>query len=648
MRNSPLDICIVGAGPRGLAVAERVRANAGLSGAPPVTLHIVDPCAGEGGKVWRMSQPRDLLMNTVASQVTMFTDASVELDGPVCPGPSLYDWARGLSADDGPPWLLEEAAGLHPDHYPTRAAYGRYLAWFFDDLARLPGDHLKVVVHQRTAVALHDDPDGAQTVVLDDGARLAGLSAVVLAQGHIDMPLSGDGAALSSYARTHGLGYVPPGNPADADLSFVQAGERVAIRGLGLNFFDHMTLLTSGRGGRFEHVAGRLVYQPGGQEPVIYAGSRRGIPHHARGRNQKGATGRHLPLFLTQRVIEELQARRTLGAPADFRHDVWPLVRREVEVVYYTALVKQRRGQAAADAFARAYAAEAVSKTDHLAAHGVDATDIWDWELVARPYRKATLANSVGFRHWLLEYLRLDVERAERGNLDDPVKAALDVLRDLRNEIRLVVDHGGVSGSSYRDDIEKWFTPLNAFASIGPPASRIKEMIALMEAGVLHMVGPDMRVDPQPGGQGFQVGSELIADSGVTVTTLIDARMPAVDVRTTTDPLLRGLLAEGKCRPYRIDDTRHGHYEGGGLAVTARPYQIVDVHGRAHRRRFAFGLPTEGVHWATAAGIRPGVNSVILADADAIARACLSVPSAPPVTRVPPVRTLPLRNRGSR
>jgi hypothetical protein len=31
------------------------------------------------------------------------------------------------------------------------------------------------------------------------------------------------------------------------------------------------------------------------------------------------------------------------------------------------------------------------------------------------------------------------------------------------------------------------------------------------------------------------------------------------------------------------------------------------------------------VHWVTAAGIRPGVNSVILSDADAVAHACLAV-----------------------
>ena len=31
------------------------------------------------------------------------------------------------------------------------------------------------------------------------------------------------------------------------------------------------------------------------------------------------------------------------------------------------------------------------------------------------------------------------------------------------------------------------------------------------------------------------------------------------------------------------------------------------------------------LHWVTAAGIRPGVDSVILGDADAIARSCLQV-----------------------
>ncbi|KOG85361.1 hypothetical protein ADK38_37120, partial [Streptomyces varsoviensis] len=58
--------------------------------------------------------------------------------------------------------------------------------------------------------------------------------------------------------------------------------------------------------------------------------------------------------------------------------------------------------------------------------------------------------------------------------------------------------------------------------------------------------------------------------------------------------------------------------------------RLLDARGLAHPRRFAYGVPTEAVHWVTAAGIRPGVDSVTLSDADAIARAMLAVPPATP------------------
>lgn len=67
--------------------------------------------------------------------------------------------------------------------------------------------------------------------------------------------------------------------------------------------------------------------------------------------------------------------------------------------------------------------------------------------------------------------------------------------------------------------------------------------------------------------------------------------------------------------------------------MTERPYHLLDGRGRAHPRRFAYGVPTEAVHWVTAAGIRPGVDSVTLGDSDAIARTVLALP---PVARTPP------------
>ena len=74
----------------------------------------------------------------------------------------------------------------------------------------------------------------------------------------------------------------------------------------------------------------------------MYAGSRRGIPYHARGDNAKGPYGRHMPLVLSEKMIQDFQKRIESGEALDFRREVWPLVAKEVETVYYEALVRSR------------------------------------------------------------------------------------------------------------------------------------------------------------------------------------------------------------------------------------------------------------------------------------------------------------------
>ena len=102
----------------------------------------------------------------------------------------------------------------------------------------------------------------------------------------------------------------------------------------------------------------------------------------------------------------------------------------------------------------------------------------WDWRKIAVPFVDDDLRSTQSFRSWLRSYLDSEVREAGKGNVAGPRKAALDVLRDLRNEIRLLVDHGGLSGDSYRDELQRWYMPLNAHLSIGPPAERIEQFAA--------------------------------------------------------------------------------------------------------------------------------------------------------------------------
>nr|WSZ98937.1 FAD/NAD(P)-binding protein [Streptomyces sp. NBC_00857] len=617
--NGRLEVGIVGMGPRGLSVLERLCANMAADPAGgEVTVHVVDPSPAGAGRVWRTDQSASLLMNTVAEQITVFTDAGVSCAGPVVPGPDLYAWAASLDADPGdhPPGVLSQARELRPDSYPSRALYGHYLRWAFQRVVRTAPARLTVRVHRDTATAL-DAGHCHDVLRLASGTRLR-LDAVVLAQGHVP----GAGAHQGPGPR-----HVPPGNPADASLSAIAPGAPVALRGLGLAFFDYLALFTCGRGGRFEERPdGMLTYRPSGREPRLYAGSRRGLPYQARGENQKGPGERHRPVLLTPRTIDTLRARAADGG-VRFRRDIWPLIAREVELVYYGALLR-RRG-ATEESFAAflhgylAVPAGGAAQQRLLAMYGIAAGDRWDWDSITTPYPDEALRGRAEFTAWLTSHLERDAALARGGNVDEPVKAALDALRDLRNEIRQVVDHAGLTGASYRDELTDWYTPLNASLSIGPPGRRIAEMAALVRAGNLTPLGPAMRVTTTA--TGWAVSSAVVPGEPVAVRTLIEARIQDTDVRTTSDPLLRHLLDTGQAFPYRIPDPDGGHHETGALAVTRRPARVLDAGGCPYPGRFALGVPTEGVHWATAAGIRPGVDSVTLGDADAIARAVLAL-----------------------
>ena len=65
-------------------------------------------------------------------------------------------------------------------------------------------------------------------------------------------------------------------------------------------------------------------------------------------------------------------------------------------------------------------------------------------------------------------------------------------------------------------------------------------MTALIEAGVLEVLGPRLEVRPADGA--WLAHSPDVPGSAVRVTTVIEARLPEPDVRRTADELLARLL----------------------------------------------------------------------------------------------------------
>lgn len=632
MSKRRFSIAIVGVGPRGLSVLERLCSNINnLSPDQYIDIHTIDPDPAGAGNVWRTDQSSNLLMNTVASQITMFTDFSVDCLGPKDLGPNLYEWAQFLTLigfdeayDDT---VLEEANSLQPDSYPTRSFYGHYLRWVYKRLVSFVPSNVSIYTHRTRVTSLDTTNSDQQLIQFEGNVQPLVVDTIVMALGNTDTSLSKKEQELKSFADKNDLNYIAPINPADANLDQIRAKEPVILRGLGLNFFDYMALLTIGRGGRFVCEEGYMVYKPSGNEPKMYASSRRGVPYHGRGENEKGVSGRHEPLFLTNDVINYF-CNQTTHSEINFKREIWPLIAKEIETVYYKALISSMYCKCQGERFEKKYC-ELPWGSDQekqlLRSFNISEKDWWNWNGLQNPLDDMFFSDKFQFHHWLKSYLKRDFIETKQGNVSGPLKAALDVFRDIRNEIRLIIDHGGISGNSYRDDIDSWYTSLNAFLSIGPPSSRIEQMIALLEADVLTVIGPDMRVELLENHGRFHAYSSQVSGSSVEAKNLIEARLPKIDLRKTRNPLLKHLKNTGQCQTYKISNFDGSTYETGGLAVTPPPNRLIDNNGNVSSKRFAFGVPTEGVHWVTTAGIRPGVNSVILSESDAIAREIISL-----------------------
>lgn len=91
-------IAIVGMGPRGISILERLSARMDDS-SDPITVHLIDDAQHGAGRIWETDQTKTLCMNTRAGAVTLFTEPGSTVDAPVLEGPIQYEWIQLLRGD---------------------------------------------------------------------------------------------------------------------------------------------------------------------------------------------------------------------------------------------------------------------------------------------------------------------------------------------------------------------------------------------------------------------------------------------------------------------------------------------------------------------------------------------------------------------
>jgi len=414
-------IAVVGVGPRGLSVVERVVSHT-RAGGPPVELLLVEP-GPLGIGVHDPQQPDHLLLNTVASQLTIFSDERMVPGAPVTPGPDLQQWCEATSAVPGP---------VAFDTFLPRALLGRYLGWAAQDLLDRCPERLAVRHLRTVATGVVPLGPGAVVTTADGERHVVDLAVVTVGHGlPAATPVPSDGVVDAPY-------------PLPGAVEAVPDGATVAVLGSGLAGMDVVAALTVGRGGRF--TAGG--YRPSGREPRIVVVNRSGWLPCARPALPAGRRPRPAR-YLTAEAIAALH--RAGPGGLDFRRDVEPLVRAEIRARMAGATAEQLR-----------------VVDDVLSPH----PRAWTG------YRQ--------FHDAVVERAGADLREAELGLGVSLVKEGLEVLRDHREALRTAVDPPGLTAASHRWFLQE-YAPLVNRVVIGPQKERIRELLQLLVAGIVQL-----------------------------------------------------------------------------------------------------------------------------------------------------------------
>jgi hypothetical protein len=577
---APISIAIIGCGSRGLTVIERLCAVASR-GATPVDIHVYEPRT-PGPGLHSVEQPEYLMLNTVASQISMFPDQAALDGGEGREGPDFYQWClRYKSAD----------RIVRANEFLPRRWLGEYLAWTYAAVTQALPAHVRVIHHQcgvdniqRTASS------GFIIKCAEQHSRL--FDWIVVTVGHCTAR-----TVVDNWQRTRRLQAYPQPNA----FNDVAAGAAVGIEGLGLCAMDALAGLTVGRGGHFVSEGEGLRYIASGDEPKLFMFSRSGLPYRTRPDIRPHRVGSPASIF-TLSAVSQLRAANPGGL--DFTRQVMPWIKAEMFAEYY-GLVAQLRGEAPGPV------KEQVARAFHLGRLESTAGEL------ARRYAVSPLDQGVfdplwtsapvdDYEAWVKAFIEADLKESSLGLDRSPSKAAVEVWRSCREQLRRVVDNHGLTPESH-ELFFGMYAPLVNRLVAGPQKERHQELLALAQAGVLQWVHSS-RVARDDPSHGIRLSAGDNADA-ITLDAVVQAHVSDDGGPDTQPAVIRQLLTDGVI--HSIDA------RGGGI--------VVDATGKALPNLWVTGPIVEGSTYYNHYVPSSGSYSRAFVDAERIAREVLGL-----------------------
>lgn len=597
---------IIGLGPWGLCVLERTISRARSSGIP-VRLHLIEP--GRVGGVYATQQPDYLVLNNPCGQLSLFSN----IDN-VLPSYALgfFDWVRasGYRRIGERYFMGGSGKSIMPTDYLPRRLMGEYLAWMYEVLLNDLPTNLEVVRHFASAVDIELQFGGHENIRLDNGTSIT-VDHVVLTTGHtVNSDAPGAPGAPELLA---------PYPVQDFDTT-VAPGDDIAIAGMGLVGFDLLAAFTTGRGGLYLEQGSRLRYQPSGGEPHIYLYSRSGVPYCTKAAHGVDPTGTYQPVICTPSAIQILiMPEGTTRQHVDFRRDILPLIFGEMSVRYYEHSAMLRDGPAAAaevrQRLATAWRKGCFPVTVERLQSTYGVFEPYDNLFADTPTR---FTSNVEYQAHVAKMIETDLDESLSSN-GSPVKAAQEITRILRDQLRNVIEFGGLSLDSYIDFQSNIRGKINRIEA-GPPAIRSQQLLALLDAGIVEVpFGPRPEVTVRDSGEIVIRSSALEQPVERSVTKVIRGHLDMPFLGRSHSTLLKQLYAKG-----RLTQFRYGATLVGSVAID-KSFHPYDVEGRVQPDITLLGVLTEGVRYFTHYLPSPKSRIRAIYDAQSCVDAILSI-----------------------
>ncbi|MBW1605259.1 FAD/NAD(P)-binding protein [Lactobacillus sp. Sy-1] len=579
-----MKVGIIGGGPRGLITLSHLVHNFNQSNQDSLSIHLFDPFL-PGGQVWRTDQSTNLIMNTIAVDLSLTAGTKLA-------DLNLYQWSQTQAPDfikthHYPAKFIELAKALTPNSYSPRVLLGVYAQWFYQQIRETLPANVTVEYHQVAVKKVTATKPGWKitsnngTIPVDQIVMTINTSVNQLTQTE---------QSLADYAEQNGLYYQAPAYPGDVKSNSISEEQTVIIRGLGMSFFDELVKLTIDRGGKFSsNPDGSLTYHPSGNEPHIYAGSRRGVTYYPKavvGNNDDYQFTAH---FVTRAKINQAKINGKLPVATFSR-----LMRHEIELVYYQLTLKRSYPTVDITEFTNQFVSNPEAA---IQAGPFKPADILRWEFLLNPVAGTPITTTADYQQTLINWLRATAADAEAGLGVGPLSSALTVYKEVRKTLRETIEEDDFAESDYLSQFLTTFKSNSQLLSNGAPALRFRQLIALMNTGIVTILGPGMNVIGA--NKHFVALSKYYPKEPVVADALIEARIPRLNFATTKSELINGMLKNHIIEPAAFKDANDKSVPINAINIDPDTDQAISGANQITPGLFVFGTLTEGIRWLT-------------------------------------------------